>query len=195
MTLVHNTPLSRAAAVGLLLGLIAAIYLMLVVPLQTYYADSRHDLEQLNRQLSAYQRIASSRNTIEKAFTSIRPEDEQSGYYLKGATKALAAAELQAYARSIIESSKGELVSTQPIGKHERLPDRMVKVSVRMSGNIDSLMQVLYRFSSGVPVLLTDEVLIRRDKSTLTRSDDIQFDDSLDVQFVLTGFVKESVSR
>lgn len=194
MTIVHNTPLSRGVAVGLLLTIIVAIYLLLIVPLQTHYADNRQELDHIARQLAGYERIANSRNEIETIFEATHPQDDVLGYYLKGSTRALASAELQAYARSIIEASRGSLVSTQPIAKGERESERMVRVNVRMSGSTDTLLHVLYRISNGVPVLLTDEVLIRRNKSTLTRTDSGDNNDSLDVQFTLTGFVKESVS-
>ena len=194
MTIIHNTPLSRGIAAGLLLTIIAAVYLLLILPLQTDYADNRHELDLLTKQLAGYERIANSRNEIETLFKAVNPQDDVLGYYVQGSTRALASAELQAYARSIIEASMGRLVSTQPIVKGERESERTVRVNVRMSGSTDTLLQVLYRLSSGVPVLLTDEVLIRRNKSTLTQADGEQSDDTLDVQFTLTGFVKESVS-
>lgn len=193
MTVISHTPLSRALALGLLLGLLGILYLLLLLPLQRHYADNQYRLEQLNRKLAGYQRIANSREQIERLFESVSPQESAAGYYLKGATQALVSAELQAYVRGVIEESDGSLVSTQPIVKTERDPERMVRVSVRMRGRIDSLLQVLYRLSTGVPVLLTDDVLIRTERSTLQRGDEVQEDDSLEVQFTLTGFVKESV--
>ncbi|MEN8170811.1 MAG: type II secretion system protein GspM [Pseudomonadota bacterium] len=194
MAIVHNTLLSRVVAVGLVLTIVVAIYLLLIVPFQTYYADNSQELDHIARQLTGYERIANSRNEIERIFEATNPQEDVLGYYLKGGTRALASAELQAYVRSIIEASRGSLVSTQPIVKGERESERMVRVNVRMSGSTDTLLHVLYRISNGVPVLLTDEVLIRRNKSSLTRTDGEDDDDTLDVQFTLTGFVKESVS-
>lgn len=193
MTVTSNTALSRLLAVVLLLGLLLLFYLLLMLPLQRHYADNEYQLEQLHRQLADYRRTANSREQIEKLFKSVSPEESAAGYYLKGATQALASAELQAYVRNIIEESGGSLVSTQPIVKTERDPERMVRVSVRMRGRMESLLQVFYRASSGVPVLLTDDVMIRSERSTLSRAEGEQEDDALDVQFTLIGFVKESV--
>ena len=193
MTVISHTPFSRLLAVALLLGLLGLPYLLLIMPLQHHYAHNQQKLEQLQRQLAGYQRVASSREQIENLFKSIRPEESAVGYYLKGATRALASAVLQAYVRSVIEESKGSLVSTQPITKVERDPERMVRVSVRMRGGIASLLRVLHRVSTGVPVLLTDEVLIRSESATHSRREGEQEDDMLDVQFTLIGFVKESV--
>ncbi len=189
-----HTLLSRGGALILLLALVVSVYLLLMVPVQRYYEVNQRQLEQLSAQLDGYQRIANSRDQIEKLFKTIRPEESAQGYYLKGATQALASAELQAYVRTVIEASEGSLISTQPVVNGERDPERMVRVSVRMRGNIDTLSHVLFRIATGVPVLLTDEVLIRPDKSSLSRVDEVQTDDTLDVQFTLTGFVRESVS-
>lgn len=194
MTLEHNTPLSRAVALGFLLLVIVAAYLLLVVPLRVHYLNNQQELAHYSRQLANYKAIANSRSQIEKLLKIGRPEDDALGYYLKGSTQALASAELQAYVRSIIEASKGSLVSTQPIVKGDQEPGRTVKVSVRMNGDIESLLQVLYRIATGVPVLLTDEVVIRRSHSTVSRTDNAKPDGTLDIQFTLTGFVKESVS-
>ncbi len=194
MTVIPHTLLSRGLAVALLLLLLASLYVLLLLPLQRHYEASQNELEQLASQLEAYQRVANSRNQIEKLFAAIRPDESALGYYLKGSTQALASAELQAYARAIIEESMGSLVSTQPIVNGERVPERMVKVNVRMRGTIDTLLKVLFRISTGTPVVLTDDVLIRLDNSSLSRIDDVQADDTLDVQFTLTGFVRESVS-
>lgn len=190
----HGTLRSRLAAIGLLLLMLGGGYLLLARPLLLYYEDNQRELELLGKQLDGYQRIANSRGQIEQLFNSIRPKDETLGYYLKGSTQALASAELQAYARTVIEAVQGNLVSTQPIVKAEREPERMVRVSVRMTGTIDTLLQVLFRVSSGSPLLLADELLIRPDKSLLSPAEGAQEDDVLDIQFTLTGFVKESIS-
>jgi general secretion pathway protein M len=193
VSLERNTPISRGIAVLLLLFVLAVIYLLLVAPLLHHYRESRQELEHLTRQVVAYERIAESRSEVEKLFAAMHPEQETLGYYLKGGTKALASAELQTYVRTIIENAEGNLVSTQPMDKGEREPERMVKVNVRMSGNVESLLHVFYRIANGVPVLLTDEVLIRRNKSSLSRTGVDEGDDVLDIQFTLTGFVKESI--
>jgi len=194
MNIMHGTALSRIIAVGLLVLVLAMIYLLLVVPVHNHYLSNEQEIEHYSSQIANYKAIANSRTKIEQLLKTIRPQDNALGYYLKGSTQALASAELQAYVRSIIESSKGNLVSTQPIVKGEREPERTVRVSVRMTGTIDSLQQVLYRIATGVPVLLTDEVMIRRGKSSQSRTDKQEDEGTLDVQFTITGFVKESVS-
>jgi hypothetical protein len=193
MTVIKHSPLSRGIAVTLLLLLLLALYMLLFVPLQQRYHDNQQELDYLARQLAVYERVANSREEIEKLFQSVRQDDEALGYYLKGSTKALASAELQAYVSTIIEASDGSLVSTQPIVKDERVPERMVKVSVRMNGTIDSLVKVLFRIANGVPVLTTDEVLIRRNKAAQSRARSTESADALEIQFMLTGFVNDSV--
>lgn len=195
MNIGTHTPISRFIALGLLAGLFIIIYFLVILPVQTRYANNRQMINGLGSELAIYQQIASSRDEVEKIFAATDTQDAQLGYYLNGATRALASAELQAYARDIIDSAKGDLISTQPIVRGESETERMVRVNVRMKGNIESMRQVLYRLSTGQPVLLIDEVLIRLSKSTLTQSDDEEVDDTLDVQFTLIGFVRESVLK
>lgn len=195
MNIGTHTPLSQFIALGLLCGLLLAIYLLVILPVQTHYANNRQTINSLSSELAIYQQIANSRDAVEKIFAATGSPDAQLGYYLNGATRALASAELQAYARDLIDSAKGDLLSTQPIVRGESEAERMVRVNVSMKGDVESLRQVLYRLSTGQPVLLIDEVLIRRNKSTVTQSDDEEVDDTLDVQFTLIGFVRESVLK
>lgn len=194
MNIIHGTALSRGIAIGLLMVVLAMIYLLLVLPVHNRYLSNKQELEHYSSQIANYKAIANSRTKIEELLQTVQPRENALGYYLKGSTQALASAELQAYVRSIIEASKGSLVSTQPIVKGDREPERTVRVSVRMTGSIDSLQQVFYRIATGVPVLLTDDVMVRRGKSSLPRSDKQEDDGNLDVQFTITGFVRESVS-
>lgn len=194
MNIIHGTALSRGIAIGLLMVVLAMIYLLLVLPVHNRYLSNKQELDHYSSQIANYKAIANSRTKIEELLKTVQPRENALGYYLKGSTQALASAELQAYVRSIIEASKGSLVSTQPIVKGDREPERTVRVSVRMTGSIDSLQQVFYRIATGVPVLLTDDVMVRRGKSSLPRSDKQEDDGNLDVQFTITGFVRESVS-
>lgn len=193
MNLVRHSTVSKIAAISLLLAVVAVIYLVLIQPLYGHYLQNHQQAAKLTRQIASYEHIAENRSRIEQLFESMRPDEERTNYYLQGSTRALASAELQAYVRTVIESSEGSLLSTQPIVRDDDAPERVVKVNVRMSGSVEALVQVLYRVANGFPVLLTDDVLIMRERSAVTRKADDRNEGDLEIHFTLTGFVKESV--
>lgn len=193
MSLNLNRTMGKGVAIALVGIVSMATFLLLLRPLLVQYRDNQHEIAKLSRQLISYERIADSRGEVEKTLSEIGPDADVPNYYLQGSTRALASAELQAYVRTVIEASDGDLLSTQPIAKGDDASGREVKVNVRMSGTVEALVQVLYRISSGVPVLLTDEVLILRGRGGGSRQAKAGRDGNLEIHFTLTGFVKQSV--
>lgn len=189
-----SPPLSKGLAIALLAALLAAVYLVVVDPLLVAYRDSEESLQVLRKRLAGYQRVAAERPQLEQALESAGPVQEQEDLFLRNSSRALAAAELQAYARVTVEDAGGSLVSTQPLtGEQGEEASRRVSVRVRMTGTIEALQAVLHRLEAGPPLALLEEVSINRRpqrRTSRTRTAEPELDWQLDVRFTLTGFIR-----
>jgi hypothetical protein len=150
--------LPRAAALGILLLLLAALGFGIVVPLVTGLqgedAETAHSL----RMLSGYQRIAAQRPALEQRLAAREQEEAALPGLWPGATSALAAAGLQAEVKQLVESAGGQIHSAQdvaaiPEGGYERIGLR-VDLSVPM-GALPGLLQ---QIDSHTPYLFLDRI-------------------------------------
>jgi general secretion pathway protein M len=187
-----SPPLSKGLALGLLAALLAAVYLVVVDPLLVAYRDNETVLQVLRQRLAGYQRVAAQRPQLEQALESAGSEREQEDLFLRNSSRALAAAELQAYARETVEGAEASLVSTQPltVEQGEEASSR-VSVRVRMTGSIGALQAILHRLESGRPLILVEDVSVnRRPQRRRPGSPGAELDWQLDVRFTLTGFIR-----
>lgn len=190
----HQLPplVSRALAVGLLLLLALLIHLSVIQPLYALYRGNSETLETLQHRLGAYRAVAARRGQLEEQLERMVPAQEESDLFLKSATQPLAAAELQAYVRRIVEGADGNLLSLQPItsGISDEAGTQ-VAVRVRLTGGTGTVLESLYRLESGRPLVLVDALSMSqrsRGRPGAGAAGDAGGD--LDVRFDLTGFLR-----
>ena len=80
---------------------------------------------------------------------------------MKGATPALASAELQDIAKSIIETNGGRILSTQAMSNKDDNGYRQIAATMQMSMTIQNLRRVLYAMETKVPYLFVDSLIVR----------------------------------
>lgn len=130
----------KVFSVLLLLLLLVNFYLLVIFPLHNYYNKRSDKITSLRNDYQEYYQISLAREQLEKEAKHISAMRESQGYFLKSDNNSLAAAELQAHVKKIIESSGGRLLSTQPIPTADSDKLQTVQVRVRMQGD----MTVLY---------------------------------------------------
>lgn len=181
---------SRALAVGLLLAVLALAYAVLIQPVVETWRGQAERIETLGLRLAHDQRLAAERSVLEQEHALLSRQRPAGGYYLTSASEALAAAELQAYVKQLIEGAGGGLISVQPILPSPADTRRRVKAQVRIQGGISAVRAVLHGLQAGSPSLLVDEVEImqgRPDRRTVSPDEAVGL---LDMRFSLTGFMK-----
>ena len=184
---------SRAAALLLLLLCLGAAYVLLVAPTLAVYRTQAEEIDDLSHRLGHYQRLAGNRAALEQSLQQLKRSGPASGFYLQDRTTALAAAELQARVKGLIEHAGGGLVSTQPLVGTGVEAGREVQIRVRMRGGMDALREVLHALEYGTPLLLLDNVSIVKARRVRRRAaSDSQ--GPLQVNFDLTGFVQGGAS-
>ena len=183
--------LRKGISVLVLLLLIAGIYFLLILPLQSVYENRSGRITALQNEYRDYYSISLAREELEKEAKRINGLREAQGYFLASDNNALAAAELQAYDKKTIENSGGRLLSTQPIPTAN--PDLLqaVHVRVRMQGDMGVLQKTLYDLEAGKPTVTVDNVILshvnigKQYTKKITKT-------SISISFDIIGFIRAS---
>lgn len=151
---------NQTAALALLAVVVIALIATIAVPV--YLVHEHYDFQhaKMSRQLNAYAALNQTRPKLLRSVEVLRAKDTKR-FYLKGTTPALAAAELQDIAKSIIEGNGGRTLSTQAIANKEENGYRQIASKLQMSVNIQNLRKVLYALETKEPYLFVDGLIIR----------------------------------
>lgn len=155
------TPLqSRALAIAILITVTAIIVLMVYLPIQRAHDHYDSAIEDMLERVARYERIAAQRPAVEANIAQIKKADSRR-HYLKSSAPALASAEIQQIAQTIMEANGLTLESTQ-IGVHrDEGMRRRVTVSFQLRGPLSSVQQTLYQIETTTPYLFVDRLLLR----------------------------------
>lgn len=153
---------SRALALSLLL--LVVLTAVAAVALPTWLLHKRYDsyLEDYTDRLQRYRRVEALRPGIEEAMKAVEARAGRR-YYLKAASPALSAAELQGLVTKIIETNNGKIASSQALpAKDDGKAAEPVKIaiSVQMSASITSLLGILHSLETSQPYLFVDQLTV-----------------------------------
>lgn len=151
---------SRRTAVALLV--VAIVLAVAAVAVPAWFLFERYDqtANQLSRQLRSYTALNLLRPRLLEAVEAFKSNDTRK-YFVKGATAALAGADLQEVTKSIIEANNGRVLSSQLLAHKDETNYRQVNATIQMTANIQNLRQVLYALESREPYLFLDNLTIR----------------------------------
>jgi general secretion pathway protein M len=184
--MIQLTPLqSRLAALSVLA--LAAILVLGSIALPLWWLNHRYDvaLEDAVTRLQRYSRIIGMRDGLQKKAAEVVAL-EQNHHFLKSASPALAAAELQEQAKLILDQSGGKISSIQILPHKDDGQYRQVSVMLQLTAPRMALKTMLYALESARPYLFINNIFIKNPFYTPNRSDSAEAD--LTVQFELTGF-------
>jgi general secretion pathway protein M len=151
---------SRRLAIALLLGAVAVLAVVIVVP---FFLLNRHydnALAELGGMMDRYKRIAGSRVEATRQLESLRALEPRKAFLRSGAA-ALSAAEAQEALRVIIEGNGGRLITMQAPTAKEEGRYRQVTVNVQMTANIFALRKILNAIENNSPHLFVDNLTVR----------------------------------
>ena len=154
---------SRALALLLLLLVISAAVAAVALPTRLLHQRYDSYLEDYTDRLRRYRRVAALRPAIEKEIKAVEARAGRQ-YYLKGASPASSAAELQGLVTRIIETHNGKINSSQALpaktdGKTAG-PARAT-ISVQMNASIIPLLLILHTLETTQPYLFVDQLAVR----------------------------------
>lgn len=177
---------SKAAAIVLLLLFATLTVAAVFVPL--WLLNQRYDsaVEDAAARLERYSKIVGMRDGLQKKAVEVKTL-EASHHFLKSASPALAAAELQEQAKTILDANGGKINSIQILPHKDEGQYRQVSVSLQLAAPLTAVKAMLYALESARPYLFVDNFSIRAPFNFSPRSEAASEPD-LVVQFDLTGY-------
>jgi len=155
------TPMqSRVLAIALLLGVLALLVVLVYVPWQRLHRHYDTAIEDQLDRSSRYLRIAAQRQNVEANIVLIKKRDARR-YYLKASAPALAAAEVQQMAQTIIEANELKVDSTQIAAHKDDGPRRKVVVNFQLRGQLPAVQKALYELETALPYMYVDNLVMR----------------------------------
>ncbi len=176
---------SKAAALALLLAVLALAVAAVATPL--WLLNRRYDvaLEDATTRLQRYAKIAGMREGLQRKAIEVNALG-RTPHFLKSASPALAAAELQEQARVVLEANGGKLNSIQILPPKDEGAYRRVSVSMQLTTPLSGLKAMLHALESAHPYLFIDNFTVRSPMAFAVRDPAVEPD--LAVQFDLTGY-------
>lgn len=154
---------SRALAVSLLLIVIGAVVAAVAIPAWLLNERYDSDLADYTNRLKRYRQVVALRPAIEEATKAVEARAGRQ-YYLKAASPALSAAELQEMVTKTIETNQGKVGSSQVLSaKEDGKTAQPVKISilVQISASIIPLMKILHTLETSQPYLFVDQLTVQ----------------------------------
>lgn len=177
---------SKAVALAILAFVFISILSAIALPL--WLLSKRYDvaIEDAAVRLDRYSRIIGMRDGLRNKAIEVKAL-EATHHFLKSASPALAAAELQERAKAILDENGGKLDSIQILPHKDDGMYRQVSVFLRLSAPLSSVKAMLHAIESARPYLFIDNFSIRVTNFSTARNDSAA-DSDLTVQFELTGY-------
>lgn len=181
-----NPTQSKAAALAILVLLCIVACAALALPvwlLNRHYDDA---LEDATSRLERYSKIVGMRDSLQKQALEVRAL-EAKRHFLKSASPALAAAELQEQAQAIFAANGAKVNSIQVLQHKDEGLYRQVSVQVQLLAPLTAVKGMLYGLESAHPYLFLDNFSIRAPNMQVNRPESANEPDLI-VQFDLTGY-------
>ena len=177
---------SRAAALALLLVVLAAVVLAVAMPL--WLLNRRYDtaIEDAATRLQRYSKIAGMQDGLRKKVTEVKALGT-TRHYLKNASPALAAVELQELVNSVLDANGGKLNSIQILPHKDEGMYRQITISLQLTASLSALKAMLYKIESARPYLFINNFSVRSYAGFAPRPTPAT-EPELTIQFDLAGY-------
>lgn len=180
--------LSRALALALLAGALAAPVLGVVLPLGEEYGDAKARVAQDAMTLERYQRIAARLSQQRATLATLAARRDRQDGFLSGGNDSLIGARLQDRIKTAAEAARAELRTTQLLPPRADGDFRAIALRVEMTGALPALQNILYDIETSTPTLFVDNIDLRA--HPMDRRDGSDDDPPLDASFEVYGYVR-----
>ena len=190
-----STTAQRALALGILALLLTAATAAVVVPLRGVFVASDERIADLEFRLQRYTRQASRQEELRAELESLGRQRSGVEELLKGASSAIAGANLQALLKQVVQQSGGRLESTQVLPELNQGALERVSIRAQFSGTIEVLQRVLYGIEFREPLLFVENMEARAKRMRRLRRNQKPADSgqTLSVSLEVSGFRRVEV--
>jgi hypothetical protein len=184
-----SPPVSRAAAVALLVAVIGLIVFAGVAPLLAYSNRLNAELDETHGLIARFGAIAAAREAYEQQSDAFDAAEIEATVYLPGTSPGMAAASLQELVGQVADDQGADLKSTQALpgeteGEHER-----ARIRVVLECTAAILAQLLVELESHVPLVFVSNLDIEPRQGR--RGEEVTTEPALLARFDLYGYRKE----
>ncbi len=180
---------SRLAALALSAGVAFALYVFVVAPIVTGYAETDAAVAQAAELLDRYRRVAAARPALQERLDALKSRQSEIGTYLSGGTDALAGAELQELVNATVAKGGGGLRSVQILPVKADGGFRRIGVRVQMTATIAQVLRVLHGLEAGSTLLFVDNLEVSNRRARRRRNQPVEMDPTLLVRLDLFGYL------
>lgn len=184
-----NLSRERWIALGLLAFSTLLLYVVVVGPLIDLAHEYSNSVEELEFRLARYRKVAAEKGYWTRHMEEIKQNSSVSEQYISRDTAALASADLQSLIKETVNTSGGELISTQVTPEQQEDQLTRISVRVRMNGSTRVLRDVLHAIESAKPLLWVDNVNLRPIRMPL-RPGQKGSADRLSIDFEVVGYMR-----
>ncbi len=181
---------SRLAALALSSGVAFALYVFVVAPIVTDYAETDASVAQAAELLDRYRRIAAARPALQERLDALKSQQSEIGTYLSGGTDALAGAELQELVNSTVAKGGGGLRSVQILPVKTDGGFRRIGVRVQMTATMAQVLRLLHGFEAGSKLLFVAKLEVSNRRARRRRKQPVETDPALLVRLDLFGYLR-----
>ena len=150
----------RKAALSFLAAAVAVLVTIVGVPLWLAHRHYDNALEDIDRRLTRYERLAAARPALERKLEAIRAMGSRK-YFLKASASSLAAAEIQERVRQFVDANGGRLISVQVGQPRDEGRFRQVTVTVQLNASTPVLHKILRAVETAEPYIFVDSLMVR----------------------------------
>jgi hypothetical protein len=190
-----SPPVSRAAALAILIALIAVLYLGIAMPIVDAYQSIGTDTAQLQDQLRRYQRAGGDRAQRQAELAALAQHSSAADGFLQGANDTLVAAQIQNRLKALADATHAELRSTQVMPAQDEGALRRISVRGQFATNTAGALQIFHSLEAQYPLLFIDNLDVRARQGMREirgRGGDTGAGDALDLQFDISGYTQRS---
>jgi len=180
---------SRQRAIAVLAAFVALILMVTVMPWWLTYSGQQARLDTVIGQLQRLQDRARGDEQLKPRLERLKQAQLSNGHYLKGATEAVAAAELQRIVKTISGRQQAQILSTQILPAVAEESFLRVALKVRMRGPLRATLETLHAVESQETFLFVERLTIE----TTARRGATQkgVSDQFDTEFEVRGYLPE----
>lgn len=185
--MIHLTPRqSRAAALTMLALVLALGALAVATPL--WLLNRRYDIaiEDAVTRVQRYSKIAGMQGGLQKKFAEVNALGS-TRHFLRNASPALAAVELQELVNSVLDTNGGKLNSMQILPHKDEGLYRQISITLQLNAPLSAMKAMIYRIESARPYLFINNFSVRSFAGFAPRPT-VTTEPELTIQFDLIGY-------
>ena len=189
----HATRIARrATAAGLLVGLLAAVWTLVVGPLWGQIDDGKARISAKREHLSRYLALAESEADVRAALEQVTTSNAGNQVF-SAQSRAIAAADLQIRLTSLAAANRVSFRSARLLPARDESDAVLIGVRVHLSGGLREMQTVIHTIESAVPFMFIDAVQMTGGATRQVAGAIPQL--KLDVQLDVYGLFQASTSE